>query len=104
MANENVVKFFKMVKGDQSIQEQLANAENEEAAIKKAVQLAQEHGLTFVASDFSAYMSEIPPPNRELNDAELSAVAGGLPPNSVSAANAKAVRCAGSGFWCYIYM
>lgn len=104
MANENLVKFFEMVKSNQSIQNEIVNAVNEEEAIKKAMQLAQEHGLSFTAVDFSTYMSEIPSPNRELSDVELSSVAGGLPPNSVSAANAKAVRCAGSGFWCYIYM
>lgn len=107
MANNNLVKFFEMVKSDRSIRDEIANAANEEGGIEKAIQVAKKRGITFTADEFSSYMSQVPPPNRELSDTELANVAGGMmpPPRIASPEGDQIVaqRCQGSGFWCYIY-
>lgn len=77
MSSENLGKFYEIVQGDQSLQNQLGALTDGNKFAETAVRLAAERGLTFTVSDVQTSIENVISRSRELSEQELSTVAGG---------------------------
>ncbi len=71
MSKQNVLDFFKIIENDSILKQKLKAVANKEDLLK----LAQELGYNFTAEDINAVVEKAE--SDELNEEELSAIAGG---------------------------
>lgn len=84
MSIANVERFFEIVQQDEMMKQRVLAASDREAAIRLAVELGSERGLSFTESELEAVI-RVYADVSELSEQELAAVAGGLQSPSTSA-------------------
>jgi len=100
MSSQNFVKFLELVAKDPSLQRQLTESGSAEAFTATAVALGGQHGCTFSPEEVEGAMARWSggafEPGTEMDERELSTVAGGLTIKSLSTSGcqiAETVTC-----------
>ena len=79
MSKANLEHFYQEALKDQALQEQLRTATDRDSMAALAVELGKEKGYSFTTEEVQAYIDEstMSPPQQELSNEMLEAIAGG---------------------------